>query len=541
VTTYLESADGLLIPRSSNGHAVTEASSHLAMMTELYEATIIDLRIQLQEQSWLRLDGEGGQEFSRDDLGQIVAWARAAYLKNPLINRAVEVAALYVWGQDLSVNAQDERIKAVVDRFWRDNHVTLTGQRASRTLEVEQMVTGNLFLVLFPNRTTGQLLVRSMPMEDIREIITNPDDRAEVWYYRREWTQRRSDGTGPEKMEALYPDLRYRPENRPESLQWGSRLLPIRWESPVLHDRSGAFPHWRWGVPEVYAALDWAKAYKGLLEDDATRSKALAKFAWKIATKGGKAGVAAAKTKLGTTLGANGTGRETNPAPAAGSAFIAGEGTDLEPIKIAGANLDPDHSRPARLMVAAAVGLSDTILSGDVDQSSLATASSLDRPTELTFSEKRNQRVERLGELIQYAIDTDIAALGGILRVTPSEDARKVTLAFPDLLERSVTERVGAISTAAPYLPEELTSRLMMVALGVENVDDEMAALADEEDEPEEPPVPEPLRRVREAKQDGTLTLADIAAISAWWDKTVPKYAGLLNAAIKPDDEDGDG
>jgi hypothetical protein len=486
MTTYRESTTGLLVPPSSNGLPLTEASREYALMVELYESRIGQLEIQLQEQGWMKLDEGAGREFSREALGKIVELARVNYLKNPLINRAVEIGALYVWGQDVSVSAEDEDVQAVVDRFWRDNRRVLTGQQASRLLEVELEVTGNVFLALFPEQITGQVRVRTVPMEEIREIITNPDDRYEPWYYKRTWTQRPVDGGKPVEMTAYYPDWQYQPSAKPEKV--GDH--EVRWDAPVLHVKAGAFPHWTWGVSEVYAALDWARAYKQLLEDDATRSRALARFAWSLSTKGGSGGIAAAKTKLGTTLrGANG---ETNPPPASGSTFIAGDGVSMDPIKIAGATLPPDHSRPARQMASAALGIPDHFF--DANQSNLATSKTLDRPTELRYTERRGMWVDVLTDLLQWVIDRDLEAPRGLAPKNLTEEQRKVELAFPSLLERDAREVVGAIvdaatlsgRTAAGTIAEETLSRELMVALGIDDVDGELEKIEDEREEREE-------------------------------------------------------
>jgi hypothetical protein len=333
-------------------------------------------------------------------------------LKNPLIKRIVQVGALYVWGQDLSVTA-DDAVQPVIDRFDADNDAILTGQQASSGLDVELRTTGNLFLAFFANPATGAVKVRQVPVEEIRAIVTNPDDRAEVWYYLREWSEQPIGGGPAEKRKAYYPHLDYKPEQRPAAIETQAGTVEIRWNAPIDHVKTGAFPHWRWGVPEVYAAIDWARAYKQLLEDDATRSRALARFAWK-ATAPDKRAAVEVKTKLGTTLGAGTT--ETNPAPAAGATAIVGGGRDLDPIRVAGSMLDPGHSRPARLMVAAAAGLPDTTLSGDVDQSSLATSQSMDRPTHLQFSEDRKLWTQKRARWYRFAIEADLAASSGLLR-----------------------------------------------------------------------------------------------------------------------------
>lgn len=499
--TAYESPEGLLLTRPLNGHG--SALAGYAAQVEILESRLGELELQLAEQGWDRLNGEGSREFTRKALGQIIDLARIYYLKNPLIKRSVEIGALYVWGQDISLNAANEDVKAVVDRFWKDNASTLSGQQASRLQEVELQVTGNVFLALFPDRVTGQVRVRQVPVEEIREIVSNPEDRAEVWYYRREWSEQAVGSDAVTVRQAYYPDWRYAAATKPSSITTSSfGEVDVRWESPLLHVKAGAFPHWRWGVPEVYAALDWAKAYKEQLEDDATRSRALARFAWRVATRGGKAGVIAAKTKLGTTLGMDNR-FDSNPPPLVGSTFIGDESIGMDPIRIAGATLDPDHSRPARLMAAAATGIPDHFFDPAIGNH--ATAKTMDRPTELRFNERRQMWRDVLTDLFQWVIDADLAAVRGLLTKALSETDRIVDIAFPDILEPDVTARVSSVVAAATLggspeagtFPNELTSRLLMNALGVQDVDDELANLATEQaakkaEQAKNPPPPVP-------------------------------------------------
>jgi hypothetical protein len=332
MTAYTETAAGLVLPHRAV--VLSETDTRYEWTIGLLETRIGELEMQLQEQGWTRLDGDAGGEFTRDGLGKIVELARVMVLKNPLIKRIVQVGALYVWGQDLSVTA-DDAVQPVIDRFDADNDAILTGQQASSGLDVELRTTGNLFLAFFANPATGAVKVRQVPVEEIRAIVTNPDDRAEVWYYLREWSEQPIGGGPAEKRKAYYPHLDYKPEQRPAAIETQAGTVEIRWNAPIDHVKTGAFPHWRWGVPEVYAAIDWARAYKQMLEDDATRSRALARFAWK-ATAPDKRAAVEVKTKLGTTLGAGTT--ETNPAPAAGATAIVGGGRDLDPIRVASRN-----------------------------------------------------------------------------------------------------------------------------------------------------------------------------------------------------------
>lgn len=553
MTAYAETNAGLIFPLST----VSESTRGRDVMIELLESRLQQLELEMAEQGWSRIDRESGSEFSRDMLGNLIDLARTMYLKNPIINRAVEIAALYVFGQDIKIKADNEIVKAVIDRFWKDNRGTLTGQQASRLLEVELEVTGNVFFALFPqSATTGNLHVRGVPVEEIKRIITNPDDRTDVWYYLREWSEMAAQGATPVMRKALYPDWRHKPTEQPASVNRDGADVPILWASPIAHVRAGAFAHWSWGIPEVYAALDWAFAYKGMLEDGATRSRALSKIAVRVTTDGGKPAVDAAKTRLASTLGV-GNRVDTNPPPAGGSVFVGDKSVGYEAIKLSGTMLDPDHSRPARLMAAAALGIPDHFF--DADVGNYATSKTLDRPTELRFSERRQMWRDFFMELCQYAIDTDLGSNGGLLKAI-TEDDRQIDLMWPDLLEPDVTARVTAVNTAAPYLPEELTARLMMTALNVENIEEELAKLATEKADAQkraaeiaaqqakvaqqqqpppqgnQPTVPAKEAALTEVDDNGVLTLSDVLGIIDWWKGAVPaKYAGLLDATIVPE------
>ena len=154
-------------------------------------------------------------------------------------------------------------------------------------------------------------------------------------------------------------------------------------------------------------------------------------------------------------------------------------------------------------MASAALGVPDHFF--DADVGNYATASTMDRPTELRFNERRQLWRDVFGDLIGYLIEVDLAATRGLIARSIAESDRSVDLSWPDMLERSVTERVGAVTTAAPYLPKELTAKLIMQALGVDDIDGELAKLQDQQDDTAAAQAPQreafvaALRELREA------------------------------------------
>ncbi|MCL4528808.1 MAG: hypothetical protein M1282_05295, partial [Chloroflexi bacterium] len=401
-----------------NMTALTEQVAQHANNEELFQERVAELELALEDVNWTRLMLNFGQEFSRAGLQKIIELARMMYLKNPLINRAVSVKTLYVWGQGIStVKAKDPRLNMVLKSFWDDpdNVRELTGHSARMYKEIDLEVEGNLFFVFFINPSSGQVKMRSIPTDEIAEIVSDPQDAKTPIYYKRMWNEQTlNDVTGRTNTKhktALYSDWRYNPTTRPAKI--GN--MPVMWDTPIYHVRTGAFSTWKFGVSEVYAAIDWARAYKEFLEDWASLTRAYSRFAWKMTHKGGAKGTAALKAKLATTA-ADGSGMsvETNPPPVTGATAIMGNEMDLQPMQLRGANVSALDGAQMKLMIAAGTGLPETYF-GDVSRGSLATAKTMDRPTELMMRERQVFWADILTDIIQFVLMWSVKAPSGTL------------------------------------------------------------------------------------------------------------------------------
>ena len=256
-----------------------------AEAVEMFER-LASLEMALESQGWRVLSGQADNEFSRAGLHDITDFARVMALKNPLIKRGVQVQRLYVFGQDFNVTAEQEEIDDLLTEFYDDvhNQVELTSHQAIGQKETELQTDGNLFFVFFTNQVTGRVRVRSIPFEEVEDRIANPDDNREPWYYLRQWTETRLEQNGTpvtEARRAYYPDWRYNPTAKPATL--GD--VPIFWNLPVFHLRVGGYGNWKFGLSEVYDAIDWARAYKEFLEDWSSIVRAYRKFAFRASPR----------------------------------------------------------------------------------------------------------------------------------------------------------------------------------------------------------------------------------------------------------------
>jgi hypothetical protein len=238
-------------------------------------------------------------------------------------------------------------------------------------------------------------------------------------------------------------------------------------------------------------------------------------FAVKATTGGGRAGIAAAQQKLASTIGQQ--GYEANPQPAAGSVFIRSQNAagvasaDWEPVKVSGMTISPEDGRRFLLMFCAAAGLPETFF-GDVSVGSRATAQSMDRPTELVMLNRQKFWHSTLSTILRYVVLQSTLAKNGRLAklamvqdgegADPNEVVKLVTwkkrrfdptvsIAFPSVVDIDPNARINAITNAATLngrasagqvIDMRTTSRLILEALGVTDIDVILAALYPEKE-----------------------------------------------------------
>ncbi|MFA4972436.1 MAG: hypothetical protein WC683_07465 [bacterium] len=511
------------MPRKKN--SLPEDMQAALAENELLVERIVELELALEDIGWQSLT-ETDREFSRDALRRIVILARLYWLKNPLIKRAVETQTCYVFALGVTTKAKHPAIDAVIQAFIDDekNKAELFDHQALMLKETELQLFANLFFVFFINSSTGRVRIRTVPFHEVQRVVYNPEDSNDPWYYLREWQEFPLDTAGPVppvRRAAYYPDWRYRPRDGHPATLYG---IEVRADTPIYHVKVNALSDMQFGVSEVYAGLDWARAYKEYLENWASVAKALARIATVITTKGGKKGVTAAKTRLASTLSNTGTG-ETNPAPVQASTFIQAEGTNLQPFRTAGAQAGMDDGRRLMLMVCSSTGIMEPELTGDPSTGNLATAKTMERPMELRFRARQELWKGVMHGILQYVVNCSVRAengpIGGTVAVdewtgdetitleldteNPDETKRgkpldrTIDVTFPPMLEHDANVQVAAIKEAATLgglsqartMPKMLLSRLLLQALGVENIDAVLDELfPDGEPEPEdEPPV----------------------------------------------------
>lgn len=490
--------------RRHPGTAVAERDDRPALRRQLQQSldneqllqeSFADLAAQMAEPGWQRLSAQFEQEFSVEGLRQIRAICRLFTVKNPLVKRGAGLRVAYVWSQGVEITARangrkrrEQDVQAVVAGLLDDigNSRAFTGAAARERLERCLFTDGELFPTLFVQPATGQVQVRVVIADEITEIIANPQDRSEPWYYRRVWVQRvlGPDGHTTEvQTEQLHPAIDYRPKNRPKAFG----QVKVAWDAPMMHVKVNDLEGWQRGIPDAYAAIDWALAYKVFLEDWARLVKSLSKFAWRMTAKG--ATRQQARTKLSAP--------PADPrAGDVGNVAILPPDQTIDAIPKSGATIDSDSGKPLATMVAAALDVPLTMLLADPGQTGArAVAETLDQPTELAMGQRRGLWAGVYRRILQFAITEAVRAPSGPLKGTLLVDAYgretvklngntdpTIEITFPDLDSDPtavVTSVVNAASTGT--LPPEQVARMLLTALGVKDVDTLVEAMVDDE------------------------------------------------------------
>lgn len=487
----------------------------MALRIEDLEEALADATrvLAADEQGWSRLGESGNDRELRDYIRQVRPRARIASQLDPLLSRGLNLRVAYVWGDGATVSCPQEEgdeqdVNAVIQEFLDHNVDVFSGPQACEERERALGTDGELFHALFTDPRLGTVQIRRVPVEQVVDLITDPEDAATPWFYKRQWTERvvtasgASTQTQERQREALYPDVDYRPKVRAKMID----NLEVFWTSPIVHTSVNRIGVSRWGIPDVLAAMSWAVGYKDFLGDWATIARALSRFAFKATTK--------------TQLGAQQIRSKFPTSPAdptsAGKTVVMGEGQQFNAIGKSGATLNSESGRPLAAMVAAALDIPVTMLLSDPGiTGSRATAETLDEPMRLIFSLRRQVHRSTYKAVLGHVIREAVRAPGGPLKGTVLRDIvgdREITtlagdqpwgiqVDFPTLEKAAVKETIDSLAAAkyAGMIGPLAAARTALATFRIDDMDAALDELIDDEGKYSDP----------------TMTVGDIAGMAA--------------------------
>jgi hypothetical protein len=446
------------------------------------------LELSREDRGWSKLTTGAVHEFSREGFRRNAEIGRVLAIGNPMTKRALALRHAYVWGQGVGTTARgdgtegQQDVNDLVQSYLDDdrNRAAFTGAQASEQLEKALGTDGNVFLANFTDPLTGEVQTRTLPFDEVEDIILNPDDRTDPWFYKRVYARQvlnlttgKLDTTA---TTSYYPSIYFRPAMKPRTINGD----PILWDAPVYHVKANALDGWKYGVGDVYASAAWVRAYKEFLEDWTVLMKSLSRIAWQLVTEK-KTGAQAARTAVMAGQGE------------AGQVAVSA-GAKLEAVPKTGATIDSDSGRPLAAMAAAGFGLPVTMLLADPGVTGArATAQTLDLPTRLELGGRRELWTECRRAILGYAIDASVIAPMGPLKGTVQRKGdrlvstlakntdRTLEIVWPELDETPIDLLVKAITDAdgTGKMPPLVTIQLLLRALNVRDVDEILEKLTD--------------------------------------------------------------
>lgn len=444
-----------------------------------------------EDVGWNRVGGGAADLLTRAELVELHRTCLMAYIKAPLIGRGIRIRKNMVWSGGVEITARDsaedgdspvnQLLQELLDSAeWKR---TLGSAQAREEREVNLHTAGEFFL-LAVHVDRGLVRPRLVPAAQVVDFIANPDDPNDIYLYKRTWTSKRTDLAFADRNGRVpAPQTVTRTEWHPtlefsRALPLGRRVDligadPVRWDQPIQHCAINSVGQAPWGIPTVYPAIDWDRAYADYLSGWAGLMKALARFAFKATAPAKQTAKVKAALQRGQSTDPI-TGQATDPVGA--TALMSPDAT-MAPMHSSGATIDSSSGKPLAGMVAAALDVPITMLLSDPGVTGArATAETLDKPLEDTSGAAQELWTDWLKGFFDHVIAVAIDD-----QVLPTDVDTTVDVTFPPITDLPLNARLEALKLAADQgAPPLLILRLMLEALGVEDVDEVLADMQDE-------------------------------------------------------------
>ena len=335
---------------------------------------------------------ELGVELTEGNRLQAVNESRILYVRDVVTQTIINLWTDYAFGSAPQVVPIDTNARADWNEFWnaRENDAVL-GVRNIKSLSSTVLTDGEIFFVFFTSRQDGRITrIRTIPTEEIREIITMPGDSSTVLYYRREYRDAQGQvytmyykdwrATDDELDQANLPDDAILAHRVRGDMQIGTDVCILH----AAHNRLGKSSR---GYPLMTAGAAWSRAYRDFVQDRASVARAAASVVEKIRAKSGSRGIDLIRARMESSLvTSSGSAFDKNPPSTAGGMWIENEAVSRDwmsrPTNAGDAAVDGN----ALLAQAGLAGRVFPHYLGRGESFRLATTTAMERPTLEAFN-----------------------------------------------------------------------------------------------------------------------------------------------------------
>ena len=387
-----------------------EMGYRLAELEEAWdEAAAALIRMRAEDKGWAPLSQvEGEDGFALDTVKRVGDTAEVQCVGNPLLTRGFALRHDGIFSKPFRIKG--EQPPRVQRKLAAESIVRILLdpdgiEQNERTLYTR----GNLFVAY--NKTTNVMM--RVPMEQIGNRATDPDDREVTAYYLRNYTRYTFDGK-TEPVSEWYPTVEWAESNRPKPATIAN--TPVNADWVIIDMRVNVPASGHWGLPDAFAALPYAWAYSEYIRDASGLLKALNTIAWKVVNK----------TKAQSQLAGVRLSRAGQKGP--GTAVMT-EGTELSAMPKAG-QVNMNDGLAIAAMVASALQVPLTALTSNASVGGgYGAVASLDGPT-VAMARARQKRWAAF-----YA------------RVFKAMGLKNLSLDFPKITEDPIHRQVSSLAT----------------------------------------------------------------------------------------------
>jgi len=422
-----------------------------------------------------------------DESGQereaLVKQARTMFKYSPLVQFSIWLWTGWGLGDRITITLENDQAQKIWDEFWTaERNESIFGADQIHELSDWLLVNGNRFVALFTatsGENAGQTTARILDQDEVTPIA-NPEDRLDVWFYKRAVTT--TTGIGGDTY--YYPDYK--------TAMGDGGLLEKRWatllQKKVVSDRDKRADKLKAGTtvcifhvahnqkdeksplgwPLTTTSGAWVRGHKQFSEARLGVAMAIAQFVRRSKVQGGSRAVKSVIAQVASTLSRNNY-LDRNPPGAAGSTHVENSAVDTEELPMrTGASDAKDDNAMFSWMALLGMGLFPT--SAGLDTSRWATAVEMDKAQSMIFERYQRFWTAQFKKLVRIVLMLE--SKYGAVKLTVEKTIADIStdsfsLSDYPAVSKSVADQVDKMLT--PYVEKGLikddTARQLLAML----------------------------------------------------------------------------
>lgn len=390
------------------------------------------------------------------------------------------------------LSEENDPDREIIKSFWQapENKLAFTTHRTEQQFLDELITDGEKFYSAFEDASPPYVKVSEIPVEEIQQIVYNPDNRLQPVFYKRQYQELRFNGKNEQyepkgnPIVKFYWDYRILEEDKADLLT-DIKIPPgkIDQDAHIFHimvnelwTKSG-----KRGLSELYASREWFRVFREFMEGRAAINAAAQAISYVRKVKGSPTAVAKFTGKLGSlSVGdsPDNQGSEIRKLtrPTQGAIYDSNEAVDIDWMKTdTGAQNAKEDARLLLMSAGAGVGTMVHYF-GEGGDANLATAQSMELPMVKSY-EDWQQIIEDFHKawfeyVLRVAHGNDSEA-----RDEAAEIVKRIGHIFPPIISQDVVKYTTAwaqiVRDIAPnnMAVKRQAMRAVLAIMAVPNVD----------------------------------------------------------------------